>query len=129
MKKLSFYIAISILLSSCASTIHEIGGLNMLSDRHIDPNGHYQKLAIGVGTAKKEIKASKAENIEAAINQILDQIPGAEYLTNVKIYAVYGDYLAVSGDVWGHKSGQTIAANSSTQAKTGKNNSELELGR
>ncbi len=103
MKNLILYTVISAMLTSCAASYNEIGSLGMLSDRHLDPNGHYQKLAANVGSEKKVIVKTKADNIEAAINQVLNQIPGAQYMTNVKIYAVDGDYLAVSGDVWGYQ--------------------------
>ena len=79
----------------------------MLSDKHIDSKSTYEKLAVNVGIGKKEIKKSKADNIETAINQVIAKIPGAEYLTNVKIYAVRGNYLAVSGDAWG-KDGKNL---------------------
>jgi len=102
MKTFTFYILLSALLTSCAGTYNEIGSLSMLSNKHLDPSGHYQKLALKAGTSKKEIRQSKADNMEAAINQVISQIPGAEYMTNVKIYAVKGNYLAVSGDVWGN---------------------------
>lgn len=103
MKKLGFYIGMSVLLTSCAASYNEIGGLSMLSDKSIKAGGHYQKLAVAVGTSKKEIKHSHAVSMNAAIDQVLSQVPGGQYLTNVKIYAVNGDYLAVSGDVWGVK--------------------------
>jgi hypothetical protein len=104
MKRQYFYLMlISTLLTSCATTIHEIGSIGMLSDKKIDANTKYQKLASNVGSTKKEIRKTDADNIEAAINQVLAKVPGAEYLTNVKIYAVNGDFLAVSGDVWGEK--------------------------
>jgi hypothetical protein len=101
MKKLSFYILTSLLLTSCAGTYQEIGSLNMLSDRHVDPTGRYQKLAEAAGSSKKQIKKTSALNIEAAIDQVLDEVPGGRYITNVKIYVVHGEYIAVSGDVWG----------------------------
>lgn len=101
MKKLGFYIGMSVLLTSCAASYNEIGGLSLLSDRHIDASQHYQKLAVAVGASKKDIKHSKAVDMKQAIDEVLNQVPGGEYITNVKIYAVNGDYLAVSGDVWG----------------------------
>ena len=103
MKKTVFYIAISIVLTSCAANYSEIGSLGTLSDRHINADAHYRQLAIAVGVKKKEIKKSQATSMKQAIEQQLVKVPGGEYLTNVKIYAVNGDYLAVSGDVWGVK--------------------------
>ena len=101
MKKLSLYLLTSLILTSCAGTYQEIGSLSMLSDRKVDPNGRYCKLSTAAGSSKKEIKKASTGNIEDAIDQVLDQVPGGRYLTNVKIYVVHGEYLAVSGDVWG----------------------------
>lgn len=117
MKKLGFYIGMSVLLTSCASSYNEIGGLGMLSDRHIDATQHYQKLAVAVGTSKKDIKHSKAISMKAAIDQVLNQVPGGEYITNVKVYAVNGDYLAVSGDVWGVAGNNAPAATPTDNTK------------
>jgi hypothetical protein len=101
MKTLTFYTLLAIFFSSCAASYNEIGGLGMLSDKHINPNGHYKLIAASVGASKKEIKNSKAESMKAAIDSILIKVPGALFLTNVKLYMVKGDYLAVSGDAWG----------------------------
>ena len=101
MKTLTFYTALAIFFTSCASSYNEIGGLGMLSDKHIDPNGHYKMMAASVGSSKKEIKNTKAESMQGAIDSTLRKVPGGLFLTNVKIYIVHGDYLAVSGDVWG----------------------------
>src|SRR5579871_6114551 len=101
MKKLSFYLAICTLLTSCAASYQEIGSLGMLSDRHVETGGNYRMLQAHVGATKKELKNTTATTIERAIEQVLNEVPGGTYITNVKIYAVNGDYLAVSGDVWG----------------------------
>jgi hypothetical protein len=101
MKKLSLYFLISVLLTSCASAYQEIGSLAMLSNRNIEPSKNYKKLATAIGGTKKELKESNAESMDAAINNAISKVPGGKYLTNVKIYVVRGEYLAVSGDVWG----------------------------
>ena len=119
MKNTAVSMLMCLMLASCASTYNEIGSLNMLSNKHIDPNGHYQKLAVNVGTTKKEIKGSTADNIDAAINNVLNRVPGGEYITNVKLYVVNGDYLAVSGDVWGHAN-QKDSVFATTTVKAGK---------
>jgi hypothetical protein len=101
MKKSSLYFLISILLTSCASTYQEIGSLSMLSNRSIEPSKNYKKLATAIGSSRKELKGATAESMDAAINSAINKVPGGKYLTNVKIYVVHGEYLAVSGDVWG----------------------------
>jgi hypothetical protein len=101
MKTLISLFLTSVLLTSCAGTYQEIGSLSMLSDRKVDPTGRYQRLAEAAGSSKKQIKKTAALNIEDAIDQVLDAVPGGKYITNVKIYVVHGEYIAVSGDVWG----------------------------
>lgn len=109
MKTITIYTIMAILLTSCASTYNEIGGLSMLADRHVDPNGHYKKLATAAGATKKEIKSTSADDMKSAINQVIAKVPGGLFLTNVKIYVVNGDYLAVSGDVWGYTGDSKVA--------------------
>jgi hypothetical protein len=114
MKTLTFYTALAILFTSCASSYNEIGGLGMLTDKHIDPNGHYKMIAVSVGTSKKEIKSTKAESMQSAIDSTLGKVPGGLFLTNVKVYIVHGDYLAVSGDVWGQANEVMAESNTPT---------------
>jgi len=100
MKAIWVYLIMGILLTSC-TTYNEVGRLNVLSDRQVDANAKYQRLTTGSGSTKKEIRKSEALTIQQAIDQVLDQVPGGAYLTNVKIYVVKGDCIAVAGDVWG----------------------------
>jgi hypothetical protein len=96
----------------------------MLSDRHVESGGNYRMLQAHVGATKKELKNTSATTIERAIEEVLGEVPGGIYITNVKIYAVDGDYLAVSGDVWG-KAGVVTGSNSvqvSDSTKTAVNN-------
>lgn len=73
----------------------------MLSTRNVDQNGNYELKASYSGGSQKELKKTKSETIEDAINQTVKKVPGGEYLMNVKIYLVDGTYFAVEGDVWG----------------------------
>lgn len=101
MKKLSFYFLLSLLISSCGGQYTEIGSLDLLTDRKIDSASNYERLCSGAGSSKRELRKSTAITLQQAIDTLLRQVPGGEYLSNVKIYIVRNNYLAVSGDVWG----------------------------
>jgi hypothetical protein len=115
MKTLTFYAILAIFFTSCASTYNEIGGLGMLTDRQIDPKGHYKLIATSIGSSKKAIKNSKAESMKAAIDSTLSKVQGALFLTNVKLYIVKRDYIAVSGDAWGQADEVMTVTNNTKQ--------------
>ena len=73
----------------------------MVSTRNIDSSEDYSLLRNYMGASKKEIKTTKAQTMEDAIDQVVRSTPGGEYLKNVKVYLVKNRYLAVEGDVWG----------------------------
>jgi len=104
-----FFLALIVILglSSCVS-VKQIGTLNMMSQRNVDPNvANYQLLSSYSGGDKKELKKSKALLVEEAVNQTVKKIPGGEFLMNVKLYQVKGNRFAVEGDVWGVKTDVT----------------------
>jgi hypothetical protein len=94
-------LAISALLTSCASTYEAIGKVNMLSAGHLTPNLNYKKLTANAGGRKKDVKHSKATTMQQAIKQVVDKVPDGRFMTNVTVYIVNGGYYAVSGNVWG----------------------------
>lgn len=100
-------LAISISLASCMS-VKEIGDLNMISTRNVDSKGDYVLLRNYMGGTKKELKKSKAKDLEQAINNVVKQTPGGEFLKNVKVYIINSKYFAVEGDIWGLQSGQNM---------------------
>lgn len=102
MEKLFFAIFLIALSSSCVS-VKQIGKVNMISNRNVDPKMDYDAISTYSGGSKKELRKSKAKTIEDAIDQTVRKVPGGEFLMNVKIYMVNGQYLAVEGDVWGSK--------------------------
>ena len=99
--------------TSCIS-VQELGDLNMISTRNIDTNGDYSLLRNYMGGTKKELKKSKATNIEQAVDAVVKQTPGGEFLKNVKVYQIkkFGSkkkqYYAVEGDVWGVAGNQNM---------------------
>ncbi len=99
---------IALLFTSCAE-VTEIGRVNMISNRNIDSNGEYALLASYSGGTSKELRKSRALNLQDAIDKTVKKIPGGEYLMNAKIYVILKPfsnkikYYSVEGDVWGHK--------------------------
>ncbi len=91
-----------ILLSGCTD-VKQIGKVNMISNRNVDPKQDYELLINYAGGSKKELKNSKAVTLEGAIDATVRKVPGGEFLTNTKIYMIKGKYIAVEGDVFGIK--------------------------
>ena len=100
MNKLLLFCAIC-LLSSCAVTIKQIGSVNMISSRNVESSTNYVLLRSYMGASQKELRKSKAETIQDAIEQVVKSTPGGEFLKNVKLYTTSKKYFAVEGDIWG----------------------------
>ena len=102
---------LGVFLLSCSSIqVKQIGQVNMISTRNINPSFNYQVIKTYAGNAK-ELKESKALTIDDAINQTVKKVPGGEFLMNVKIYRLKDDketFYAIEGDVWGTASNQSI---------------------
>lgn len=110
MKK-SILIIVSVALSAFfftgCRTVKQIGQVNMISERNIDSKFDYQRITTYSGGSKRQLKKARAENIQEAVAQTVKQVPGGEFLMNVKIYMIRRSfnksrYFAVEGDVWGH---------------------------
>jgi|SRR6185312_2262336 len=101
LKKIAIYMSSILMLASCRSAYQTIGSVDMLSSKTLDTTLNYKQYTVNTGASRKQIKHSTAENIDQAINNVVSQVPGGMYITNVTIYIVKGDYYAVSGNVWG----------------------------
>jgi len=106
MKKI-IYSTLIFLAFSCTS-IKQIGQVNMISNRNIDPKLNYEAISRYSGGSKKELKRSRAVSIQDAIDNTVRKIPGGEFLMNVKIYSINEKYIAVEGDVWGQNNNITF---------------------
>lgn len=108
------FATISILLASCSTSIQQIGSVNMLSHRNVNPKLEYQVLSTYAGGSQKERKQSRSVTIEDAIDQTVKKVPGGEFLMNAKIFIVktplkHKDlegkktnlFYFCEGDVWG----------------------------
>lgn len=106
-KKITAATIIAVSMTGCFST-KRIGDLTMISTRNVDTKSDYVLLRNYMGGTKKELKRSKAKDLKDAVNNVVKQTPGGEFLKNVKVYIVNGKYFAVEGDVWGLQSGQNM---------------------
>lgn len=91
------------LLNSCSNSIIQIGKVNMISNRNISPNQDYSLIKSYAGITTSELRRTKNETIEEAVDATVKSVPGGEFLMNVKIYQVNKEYFAVEGDVWGNE--------------------------
>jgi hypothetical protein len=100
MKKISLII-FSIIFATACTSVKQIGKVNMISNRNVDPNFNYQLISSYSGGSDKEIRKTRSRTIEDAIDQTVKKVPGGEFVMNAKIYLVDGIYFAIEGDVWG----------------------------
>jgi len=96
------------LFASCVSKYEAIGHVSLLSDYTIKPGVAYEQLTTNSGGNKKELKHSKMGSIDDAVTQVISKVPGGCFITDVTIYIVDDGYYAVSGNVWGVASPDTL---------------------
>lgn len=77
-----------------------VGQLNMISTRNVESNFSYVLLKRSTNDSKKAFKQTKAKSIDGAIQNAVSDVPGGEFLKNVKLYFDGSNY-SVIGDVWG----------------------------
>lgn len=83
----------------------------MVSTRNIETTSHYVMIQQYVSLSKKEIKRTKAETAQQAIDEVVKKVSGGEYLMNTRVYLIVHHIpflgtsykYAVEGDVWGKK--------------------------
>ena len=93
-----------LVVGGCATTVTQIGKINMVSNRNIETDFDYGLLSSYAGGSEREIVGSRAETIEQAIDNTVKNVPGGEFLMNAVIYLVERKkdlYFAAQGDVWG----------------------------
>lgn len=103
LRNVLFVLALSA-ATSC-TTVQQVGKVNMISNRNIDSSLDYSPLTTYSGGEFYKIRQTRATTIEEAVDRTVRNIPGGEFLMNVKIYLVNGRYFAVEGDVWGRSDG------------------------
>lgn len=94
------FIILLLFLSSCGgATVKQIGKINQISNRNIDAQQQYTLLEQYAGS--NELKKANSITVEDAIDALVKQYPGGEFLRNVRIYLVNNRYFGVEGDIWG----------------------------
>jgi len=106
--KRTVFLLLSVTLLMCLSacyTVKQIGEVNMISERNIDSKFDYKRITTYSGGSKRQLRKSRAENLQQAVAQTVKQVPGGEFIMNAKAYIIkrrFSTYFAVEGDVWGH---------------------------
>lgn len=117
----------TLIFTSCTSS-KQIGSVNMISNRNVDPSLNYAAISTYSGGTNRELRKSRATTIEDAINQTVKKIPGGEFLMNAKIFLVDKKYYAVEGDVWGTTSNISYRGFKSGDKVTWKVNGSYKSG-
>ena len=101
--------AVLLLLLGACTSVSKIGEVNMISHRNISSTFDYQNITTYSGGSKRQLKKSRAETIEQAVDKTVKEVPGGEFIMNAKLYLVKHKrmvgsdyYFAVEGDVWGY---------------------------
>jgi hypothetical protein len=115
------------LLPGCTSVM-QIGKINLISNRNVETDFDYGLISSYAGGSDKEIKKTKAESIEQAIDQTVKKVPGGEFLMNASIFMVNNRYFAVQGDVWGRKDNVSYRGFSVGDRVTFKKGGEVMYG-
>lgn len=93
-------VSVAVLSSSCA--FQRIGDLTVVSNRntgHTGARGEYELLRRDV---EATARARQDDALEQAIDEATAEVPGGEYLENVKVYVKSnGKKVRVRADVWG----------------------------
>ena len=100
MKQITCLFLFAVILTACTS-VKQIGKVNMISTRNVDPNLNYDVISTYSGGSRRVLKKSKSNSIQEALDKTVKKVPGGEFLMNCKIYLVKSKYIAVEGDVWG----------------------------
>lgn len=97
----AFFICIS-LLSSCWT---KLGDFTVISNRSVNMDGstQYVELSRGIKAVGRQ-KKKQAGALDVAIENLLKQTPGGEFVKNLEVMITWGgNYVKVTGDVWGIK--------------------------
>ena len=82
------FVATAFLASCGSTTLKQVGKVNMISNRNVDPKLDYSLLSSYSGGSQRELKKSKAITIEDAVDQTVRKVPGGEFLMNTKLFKV-----------------------------------------
>jgi len=100
MKKATLPLLVAVAMTACTS-VKQIGTLNMISTRNVSTKETYVNVRSYAGEDRKELKRNKAKTLDEAVNNVVKNVPGGEFIQNAKVYVIDSKYYSVSGDVWG----------------------------
>lgn len=101
MRQFFTLLIVSVLLGGCSSSKFAlVGSVNMISSRNVDSKTNYELIKTGSDDSQSSFKKNKGVTVDQAINNVVTNTPGGEFLKNAKIYTD-GKNWAVIGDVWG----------------------------
>jgi hypothetical protein len=96
------------LLTSCWT---KLGDFTVMSNRSIDSNIEYTELSRGIKAVGRQ-KKKQAGALDVALENMLKQVPGGEFVKNIEVQITWGGkYVKVFGDVWGAKKPEGEATN------------------
>lgn len=116
-------LALASLLFATSCGYKRIGDLTMVSTRNVDSNVEHVELRRYV-VAK--VKTKKHDPLEQAIDNAVKEVPGGEYMKNVKVYIKDSKKIKVEGDVWG-VAGKEVQLKESQQKKLDKQKRDAEF--
>jgi len=106
--KFSILLLFVALMCGCSSAkFVMVGSVNMISNRNVDSKTNYELIKTGTDDSQSSFKKNKGANIDQAINNIVVNSPGGEFLKNAKLYTNGKDWAAI-GDVWGVKESANV---------------------
>lgn len=98
-----FALAAMLLTSVGCVTVKQIGKVNMISNRNVEPTVDYGLITTYAGGSQRELRRSRAESVEQAVDDTVKKVPGGEFLVNARLFIINDKYFAAEGDVWGRK--------------------------
>jgi len=107
MKTQIFTLLLLLALVTGCSSIKMVGDVNMISSRNVDSKTDYVLIKTGSDDSKSNFRKNKGATVDQAINNVVINVPGGEFLKNAKLYTDGKDW-AVVGDVWGVKESANV---------------------
>ncbi len=105
MKSIIKLICITFLITSLSSCWTKLGDFTVISNRSVTTDGstEYVELSRSIKAIGRQ-KKKQAGALDVAIENLLKATPGGEFVKNLEVMITWGgNYVKVTGDVWGLK--------------------------
>ena len=103
MKSMLKFSCVALCIMAMSSCWTKLGDFTVISNRTIENDKEYIELARFI-KGKGRQKKKQAGAMEVAVENIIKDVPGGEYLKNAEVYITWGGkYVRVTADVWGLK--------------------------